>query len=361
MSSLTRLTKHASVPVGIAAVAAAAVGLGPSLMASAGPGLPPISAEQLLVKVQRAHVDTLSGTIDTRTDLGLPALPSSAGGSGRDEGPSPTEMLTGTHTLRLAVDGPERQRVAVLDQLAERDLVRNGRDVYAYDSRANSVTHWRLPAERPHQKAQQSPTATQLTPQQLAKRFLAEAGPTTQISVDGTGKVAGRSVYTLQLAPKSAQSLVGSVRIGVDSKTGVPLRVTVTPKSGGGTAVDVGFRDVSFSAPPASRFDFTPPKGAKVKEEGTLPARPSHGLMGPMAGAEHNVVGESWTSVLAVDGVRANRYASTLAKVGHPVTGSFGQGRLVQTRLVSALLTDDGHLYVGAVTPKALEAVAGRS
>ena len=52
----------------------------------------------------------------------------------------------------------------------------------------------------------------------------------------------------------------------MDAKTGVPLKFTLTPRSGGKAVVDVGFTKVDFAKPAARTFDFTPPKGAKVTE-----------------------------------------------------------------------------------------------
>jgi hypothetical protein len=42
------------------------------------------------------------------------------------------------------------------------------------------------------------------------------------------------------------------------------------------------------------------------------------------------------------------------------VRGSWGSGKLLRSALVSALLTDDGRLVVGAVPPELLYAAAGR-
>jgi hypothetical protein len=42
------------------------------------------------------------------------------------------------------------------------------------------------------------------------------------------------------------------------------------------------------------------------------------------------------------------------------VHGAFGSGRIVRTTLLTGLLTDDGRLYVGAVTPEALQAAAAQ-
>jgi len=50
-----------------------------ALTATARQSLPPRSAAQLLVDVQKARLDGLSGTIVQTSDLGLPALPGVAG------------------------------------------------------------------------------------------------------------------------------------------------------------------------------------------------------------------------------------------------------------------------------------------
>ena len=49
--------------------------------------------------------------------------------------------------------------------------------------------------------------------------------PTTAISVDSNVTVAGEAAYQLELAPKSSRSLVGQVRIAIDARNNVPLRV----------------------------------------------------------------------------------------------------------------------------------------
>ncbi|MGH3320800.1 MAG: LolA family protein [Streptosporangiaceae bacterium] len=377
MSGMPRFASRAAMPVGVAAIAAAAVGLGPTLVAAAKPSPPPVTAKQLLVRAQNTHIQTLSGTIGTHTDLGLPELPDNANTDMR----GPLKALTSDHTVRVALDGPKRQRVQVLDKLAERDLIHNGRDVWAYDSKANKVTHWRLPAGSggSHADRDQAPSAP--TPQRLAQRFLDKAGKTTKVSVDGTATVAGRDAYVLDLAPKAQESTIGSVKVYVDADNSVPLRVSVTPRTGGPPAVDVGFSDVSFSTPPASRFDFTPPKGATVKQgrlpAGDMPTRMFHhsahrstangngshgseratpGAAHQMAGMSHKVIGHGWTAVLESK-VGPGVASMPIVRSGQRVDG----GRLVTTRLVNALVTDDGHVYVGAVTPRALLDAAGHS
>ncbi len=365
--------KRLSVPIGIAAIVALIVGFGPSLLASARPTPPSISAEQLLTNVARSQVEGLSGVVEWRSELGLPALPSGQGA--HDYGVAPRDLLTGTHTMQVAVAGPKKQRIALLGELAQYTFVHNRRDVWAYDSAENTAVHWRLPesAYRNDRREAHPQGRPPMTPRELARHFLDEVGPTTKVAVAGTEQVAGRNVYTLSLTPRSAESLVGRVAISVDAQNWTPLRVTVTPRGGGTPAVDVGFTEVSFGEPPASRFEFTPPEGAEVKRK----AFPSHGKgsgAGKGAGAGKGtggetapggagpeVVGQGWTSVLVFDGVPSGRQGGWLARAGERVSGEFGQGRMVTTRLVSALVTDDGRLYVGAVTPAALQRAAAHS
>ena len=87
--------------------------LGP-VVADASPNLPDITAQELLTKVQTAKVDGLSGTVRSAADLGLPALPGVEGGN------QVPDLLSGEHTARVAFASPNKARVSVLDNMAER-------------------------------------------------------------------------------------------------------------------------------------------------------------------------------------------------------------------------------------------------
>ncbi len=257
---LTRRPRLAwALPVAVAAVVAVALTI--PKVASATPSLPPRSAAQLLVDVSRATGTPLSGTVVQTARLGLPALPQTGGTS-----ITLTSLLSGSHTARVWYDGASKARVAVLGDLAETDLVRNGRDVWLWTSGANTVQHATLPAHRAD-GAGAGAAAESLTPQQAALRALAAIDPTTEVTVDGTVSLAGRPAYELVLRPRDTRSLVGDVRIAVDSATGVPLRVQVhAAGSTGGPAFETAFTSVSFGKPSAGVFRFSPPEGARVSE-----------------------------------------------------------------------------------------------
>ncbi|MGW0470335.1 LolA family protein [Streptomyces coeruleorubidus] len=375
------------VPVTVMGVAAATIGLVPALADSGDPDLPKITAQQLIEKIAKSDVQQLSGTVKISTDLGLPdlgGLESSlmSGAAGQGEGGSSadptaklTELASGTHTLRVAADGPDKQKLSLLENAAEYSLVHNGKDVWGYDSKSNEVYHGTA-SESPQHEKEQPPA----TPKDFAEEALKAVDDTTSVTVDGTAQVAGRDAYKLVIKPKQSGSTVGAVSVAVDAETGMPLKFTLTPASGGAAVVDAGFTQVSFAKPAASTFDFTPPKGAKVTEEkdagkgsakdfgkgfekgGPREHAPKSGddLGKGLDGMK--TIGEGWNSIATFDtggegmpsGEAGGDLGGFVDSLGDKVTGKFGSGTVFSTRLVNALITDDGKVYVGLVTKDAL-------
>jgi hypothetical protein len=52
---------------------------------------------------------------------------------------------------------------------------------------------------------------------------------------------------------------------------------------------------------------------------------------------------------------------NALLQSATPVSGAWGSGRLLQTSLVSVLITDGGRMFAGAVQPSVLYAAAGQA
>ncbi|WLW52966.1 LolA family protein [Streptomyces sp. YU58] len=368
------------VPVAVVGVAAATIGLVPALADSGDPDLPKISAQELIEKIAASDVEQLSGTVKITTDLGLPdlgglesslasgAMESGDGGSSADPSSKLTELATGTHTLRVAADGPDKQKLSLLENASEYSVIHNGKDVWGYDSKSNEVYHSTTSGSAEDGKDQAAPA----TPQEMAEEALKAVDDTTSVTVDGTAQVAGRDAYRLVIKPKDSGSTVGQITVAVDSKTGLPLKFTLTPSSGGAAVVDAGFTQVSFAKPAASTFDFTPPKGAKVTEGEHIEGGEGHKGAERHAKPEEEfgkgldglkVIGEGWNSVAVFDtggegmpsGSEAGgQFGGFLDSLGDKVTGKFGSGTVFSTRLVNALMTDDGKVYVGAVDKAAL-------
>ncbi|MEU7025263.1 DUF2092 domain-containing protein [Streptomyces sp. NPDC046275] len=396
MAAAQRKASRYIVPVAVAGVAAATIGLVPALAASGDPDLPEITAQQLIEKIAASDTQTLSGTFRISTDLGLPSFagllpsagPSGPGGSSTaDPSAKLTELVSGAHTLRVAADGPDRQKLTILDGSDEYSLVHNGDDLWAYDSASNEVFHEKGRSPEGGTPEKELPG----TPKQLADEVLKAAGDTTSITVGGTAKVAGRDAYQLVIKPKQAGSTVEAVTIAVDASTGTPLKFTLDSVSGGKPVVDAGFTKVDFAKPAADTFDFKAPKGAKVTEGAADKAgkdagkaaedefgkgfgeefgKEFGGLFGGLdagdKGAGPEIIGEGWTTVAKLNtGAPAPKTDEApkevqgfLDALGDKVSGKFGSGTVFKTKIVNVLMTDSGTVYVGAVTPDKLVAVA---
>ncbi|MGW0909386.1 LolA family protein [Streptomyces sp. NPDC002853] len=389
------------VPVAVAGVAAATIGLVPALATSGDPKLPDVTAQELIEKIAASDTEQLSGTVKISTDLGLPSLGGDmaggfapGGGSGGDSGGDGEgsaadpqaklmELATGTHTLRVAADGPDKQKLSILDDAAEYSLIHNGDDVWAYDSKSNEAYHSKSAGKGnagEKDAPKDLPKNVPSTPKELAEEALKAVDDTTSVKVDGTAQVAGRDAYRLVIEPKQSGSTIGRITVAVDSETGTPLKFTLTPSGGGSAVVDAGFTKVDFGKPAASTFDFTPPKGAKVTE-GDDAAAEKHGFKDggkefkgdkgkEFKGGEDlnglNVIGEGWTSIAELElpggqGLPTGASGDVppdaqnfLDSLGDKVSGDFGSGTVFKTRLVNALITEDGKVYAGAVTKEAL-------
>ncbi|GAA1405751.1 outer membrane lipoprotein carrier protein LolA [Kitasatospora putterlickiae] len=398
--SRRRTLVRVAVPLAVTAAIAAGVGLVPALADSSPPELPALTAEQLITKVLGSEAQTLSGTVSVSTDLGVPSqlLGAAAGGIGGGAAPGGgdrpssaapgsrlTALLGGEHTVRVAVDGPERQRIGLLEQLSGYELIRDGDQVWAWDSGTNEAVH--LTGVRPDAAADghrgQAPlTGVPTTPQEAARLFLTASADSTTVTVDGTATVAGQKAYRLSVKPTRPGSTIGEARIAVSADNGVPLSVVVKGTDGD-TVLDVHFTQVSFARPAAKTFEFTVPKGAKVTEQKASGA--PHDAVAPQeagAAAEGlNVIGEGWTTVLSAklptgdvfvpaegrgprgrgghgagSGGGTSQSPLALAKsLGKPVAG----GSLISTKVLNALITDDGRVFAGAVTLPVLQSAAG--
>jgi outer membrane lipoprotein-sorting protein len=344
------------------------------LMANADVALPDKTPAQVLELVGQSSVTALSGEVQQSSDLGLPELPAgvasslSAGSSGsassQPDSPgsalsaaSLLELLSGSHTARVYLDGPTKARVQVLDQLAERDAIRNGNEVWFYDSAEQTATHLTLPAgTSTGQGASTVPTPGETqTPAQVAQKFLSAVDPSTTVSVGAPVMVAGRTAYDLVLTPHSSKTLVESVSVAVDSATGLALKVDVQARGQSQPAFEIAFTQLTLAAPPADLFTFTPPSGATVKNV-TVPARQSGSA--PQTGIpQHTVSGSGWDSILEVP-VGTIPTDVTSSPLFTALTQAVPGGRALSTSLVTALLTNDGRLFVGAVPLDELQTAA---
>jgi outer membrane lipoprotein-sorting protein len=403
-----------------------AIGVGVVLVpmqANAAVDLPDLTPAELLEFAASSEVDALSGTVEQTSELGLPDLSGltgtmgggagGAGGAGdtdgrgefgsddsdaddsdADSGASASDLddlislATGTHTARVYLDG-SNARLQVLDRLAERDVYLSEEGAWIYDSAEKAATHVTvdqaaLDALKAEAEANGEDAQARLedelgaplpTPDEVLDQALAKLDASTDVTVGTDTRVAGREVYELVLEPRDDDTLVGEVSVAIDGENGVPLAASVTARGADDPAFSVAFTDVSFEAPDASVFAFTPPEGTEVTEH-VVPvptvaeleqwkAQAESAEQGGAEGMPQPIVhGEGWSAVVELPAGEAGAQAlrgeasAMVDMLTEPVDG----GRILETSLVTVLLTDDGRVLAGAVTADRLldAAASGR-
>jgi outer membrane lipoprotein-sorting protein len=379
-------------PAVVVPAAVGVVALGGGIVATADTDLPDRTASEILAMVAEAEVTSFSGRFDASFALGLPQLPgaegsaqgptghgaaSARGGEALEHGVAPAGLaellagLSGTHEARVFVDGRDRARLQVFDGTEERNVVRNGDEIWAYDSAENRAVHAVIPADASQHGAPWSGShdcgtlpGDLTTPDQLAEHLLSELDPSTLVTVEQGTRVAGREAYTLRLDPRTQYTLVEDVTIAVDAATGTPLSVRVDAVGQETAAISVGFTEFAPEAPDQGLFAFTPPEGAEVEE-----IRPSEQWNGPTkhdGEAKHGdhesgldvVQGSGWDAVVVIpaDEVPDDFAASPLVEQYATDTDA---GRVLSTPLATVLLADDGRVLAGSVPLERLLDVAG--
>lgn len=373
-------------PAAVVPTVIAAGVLSGTLPASAGDPLPEKTPQQVLLMVAQHGEKSLSGTLEQTSEMGLPALPKAGAGSPETAW---LELLTGPHTARVYLDGPEKARVQVMDRMAERNAVRNGDELWFYNSKDNTAAHAQLPADADGRH--ESPPGTVATPEELADKLLAKLDASTDVTVGADVQVAGRAAYNLQLTPTSEATLVESVAIAVDGESGLPLGVEVKARGQAEPAFSVAYTSITLGAPDAAIFNFTPPPGATVEEipvpdHKAAAALPPSDAAAAKAAKRPTVTGTGWASVLEFpagamalpgpaqlqDGTPEPATANPL-QPGTPAPEGTGSGaaalleqaavavpggRLVSTSLLNVLILDDGRILAGSVPLERLQAAA---
>ncbi|MCB0914978.1 MAG: hypothetical protein H6525_08040 [Actinobacteria bacterium] len=333
--------------------------------ASAGAAGSDPTAEELLAALDQPTEESLTGITVTRADLGLPEIPVEL-----LDLPAPFPVDSGVMAAQVWVDGPELQRATVLADPAataplavadtELTAVRNGAAGWLWSAEDATATAF---------SATPGPTAT-ATPGDLARSFVQTLGPDTGLAVAASDPVAGRPAVALLLTPNNPDTLISRITVTMDAQTNVPLRVQVGSVLTKTPALESEFLSIDYGTPESGVFEFSPPIGATVTDEGGRTE----------SGNGAAIVGDGWSKVAvgplalpsATDldsaGGRSQEsaqeaYAALISSyLALPtVSGEWGSGRLIEGTLFSAILTDDGRYAIGPVNPTTVEAALNQS
>lgn len=377
----------------------AAAALGATASANEQVELDPKSPQEILLMIENSKDTDFSGSLTATVDLGLPQLPDTGEFGSSDTGPSddtgatddtdpsdgteatddtgatddtdPSDtgesddaklmkmlsMVSGTHEARVYVDRPDKFRLQVMDGLDEQDFIRNGTELWHYDSATNTVDRSAVPELYDGTKRHwgNSDEEESMTPGEVADKFLADIDPSTMVEVNEDVQIAGRDAYSLELTPRTEDTLVAGVSIGVDAETGVPLGITVDAVDQEDPAISVEFTSFTPETPDAALFEFTPPEDATVREHDMSECMKHHDMH--EHGNKPETEGTGWETVvvLSEDEVPAGLMDSEmLDQLAVPVDG----GHLLHSSLLNILVTDDGQVLIGSVPEARLQAVA---
>lgn len=311
------------------------------------PSLPRTTPEALVSSVLHAKPAAFGGTVEVNNELGLPALPQLP------------QLANGTSDFRVWSDGTGRARVALPSQAGERTLVADGTTLWAWNSTDRTVSKIDTAS---HQHATSEANRELLDPGSMARRLVAAIRRSSEVGVDGTAKVAGRNAYELVLTPKPTErTLLRQVRVAIDDTLRMPLAVDVYTNGSAEPALHVGFSSLDVGQQPARLFRFTPPAGAKV-------TTPKHEQQQPPDAPKTGVVGDGWDTVLvatlpegalgqdssARPDTKTQDPMTLLKRFGSHVSGPWGEGWVINTKVGSALVTTDGRVAAGFVPEQVL-------
>jgi outer membrane lipoprotein-sorting protein len=327
--------------------------------------------------VLTAKPAAFGGTVDVNNSLGIPAIAGLP------------QLSDGASQVRMWTDGQGRARVSLPTGNSERTIVDDGTTLWSWNSETQTVT------KTPHGAAESKPEpglglglgqdGKPLEPLQLARDVVSEIEKTSTVSVDGTARVANRPAYELVFTPKPTErTVLREVRIAVDSELRLPLRVSLLTNGTDEPAVQVGFSELNVGAQDAGLFQFTPSASAKVEEQKLeAPSDQDKADAEKALGeASPQVVGDGWDTVVVAKtptealsgrqlpnedqperrGPRGDQGnpQDLLKQLGKQVSGSWGSGTLISTKIGSVLLADDGRIALGAVPEQVLTEAIGQ-
>ena len=213
-----------------------------------------MSATELRAAVLAADDVAFSGLAESAGGLALPVT---------DQLPDVADLFSDRTRMRVWWRGATESRVDVVTAAGETGYHRDRAGLWTWDYESATATR----AEP--RSAQEAgpfalPGAPDLLPHTLGRRLVSEA-TADELTRIGARTVAGRDALGLRITPAEEASSVARADLWVDAGSGLPLQVEVAGETGGTTAVDTRFLDLTLAAPAPEVIAFSPPPRAQLR------------------------------------------------------------------------------------------------
>jgi len=325
----------------------------------------PVTAAALLEQVRSSGRVAYQGYAESRAGLTLPDV--------REVG-DVLDLLGESTSMRVWYAGPSAFRVDALHPAGEKDLVVDEAGSWVWDSFEQRAT--RVEGQSDVRLARPA----DLLPPELGRRLAAaaSAGEVTRIA---PRRVAGREAPGLRITPTSSDTTIGRVDIWAERRTGLPLAVEVTTRTGSRPVISTLFLDLELSRPAPARLTFVPPRDADVDVTNAIDVAQEVDVFSPFilpdslaglprrseVGRGAGTFGDGFTlvAVLTLPERLVRRARRDLDGPLTPtISGPYGEASLVETPLMRGMILTGprgdgvGYAVAGTVTRAVLERVA---
>ncbi|WP_433043158.1 hypothetical protein [Dactylosporangium sp. CS-033363] len=339
----------------VAAIVGALVAV-PLVVAFAPVTAPRIEPGQLRARILEAAGGPYQGYAESRGSIVLPELPQLGDVSG---------LFGGTTSMRVWHAGNDAWRVAVLDPVGEKDFFKTASGAFTWDYGRNLWT------ETVGDPAVRAPQASDLTPPELARRLLKDAGDDAGLRALPGRRIAGKAAAGLRVVPKDPATTIRAIDVWADPGTGLALQVEVAG------VFTTRFLDATTDPPSdavlqpeasdssgfasSTRSEITSSLNAVTRANlpGSLGGRAR--VPGPLSALAAYGTGLSRFVVIAVPGRLGDRTLSALRDAGGEAVAG-GTGYLMRSAVLNIVVTKVGrrtYLVTGFVAPDILTAAAG--
>jgi outer membrane lipoprotein-sorting protein len=227
----------------VVAVGTAALVLLPWTIARIPHSRSSIGAADLLARVRASADVAYSGLAESEGGLQLPDA---------RQFNSVANLVGARSQLRVWYTDPQLWRVDSITPTGENDVHMDGRLLWEWDYESSIVDATIVDPGQMH-----LPRPSDLTPPELARRFLAHATP-SDVTRLGTRRIAGHDAPGIRLVPREPESTIRAVDVWADPRTGLPLQVQALAKGGINRPIESRFLEVRLARPADSTIRFRP-------------------------------------------------------------------------------------------------------